>query len=207
MVQYGRSSRSSWAKSVWSSFGKTVMGKAIWEKSYWSTVGKRFPIGNASLCIVKGLFLSVYVDDITLAGKKQNINPMWKLLNKEVDLGEPTSFLDHVYLGCSQRECEISNKLCWNAKFWHVLEDLIFYGQWMNLHDRSQNGPKAFDKRLCRLISTFIIHVITNSIVMWETLLQTGTISRLKFCGRSWGLKIYIKWNIVLFLETIHLFW
>ena len=30
----------------------------------------------------KGLFLSVYVDDIKLAGKKQNINLMWKVLNK-----------------------------------------------------------------------------------------------------------------------------
>ena len=56
----------------------------------------------------KGLFLSVYVDDIKLAGKKQNLDPMRKLLNKEVDLGEPTSFLDHVYLGCTQRQCEIS---------------------------------------------------------------------------------------------------
>ena len=54
----------------------------------------------------KGLFLSVYVDDIKLAGKKQNLGPMWKLLNKEVDLGEPTCFLDHVYLGCTQRQCE-----------------------------------------------------------------------------------------------------
>ena len=45
----------------------------------------------------KVLFSSVYVDDIKLAGKKQNIDPMWKVLNKEVDLGEPTSFLDHVY--------------------------------------------------------------------------------------------------------------
>ena len=35
----------------------------------------------------KGFFLSVYVDDIKLAGKKQNINPMWKVLNNEVDLG------------------------------------------------------------------------------------------------------------------------
>ena len=35
----------------------------------------------------------MYVDDIKLAGKKQNIDPMWKVLNKEVDLGEPTSFL------------------------------------------------------------------------------------------------------------------
>ena len=25
---------------------------------------------------------------------------------KHVDLGEPTSFLDHVYLGCTQRECK-----------------------------------------------------------------------------------------------------
>ena len=33
-----------------------------------------------------------------LAGKKQNIDPMWKVLNKEVDLGEPTSFFDDVYL-------------------------------------------------------------------------------------------------------------
>ena len=51
----------------------------------------------------KGLFLSVYVDDIKLAGKKQNLDPMWILPNKEVDLGEPTSFLDNVYLGCTQR--------------------------------------------------------------------------------------------------------
>ena len=59
----------------------------------------------------KGLFLSVYVDDIKLAGKKQNLDPMWKLLNKEVDLGEPTSFLDHVYLGCTQRQCQTSKEI------------------------------------------------------------------------------------------------
>ena len=34
-----------------------------------------------------------------MAGKKQNIDPMWKVFKKEVDLGEPTSFFDHVYLG------------------------------------------------------------------------------------------------------------
>ena len=68
-------------------------------KSYCSTVGKRFL--NWECMFVhrgKGLFLSVYVDDIKLTGKKQNIDPLWKVLNKEVDLGEPTSFLDHVYL-------------------------------------------------------------------------------------------------------------
>ena len=64
----------------------------------------------------KGLFLSVYVDDIKLAGKKQNINPMWTALNKEVDLGEPTSFFDHVYLGCTQRQCEISKDIVDNDR-------------------------------------------------------------------------------------------
>ena len=64
----------------------------------------------------KGLFLSVYVDDIKLAGKKQNTNPMWKVLNKEVDLGEPTSFLDHVYLGSTQRQCEISKDIVDNYR-------------------------------------------------------------------------------------------
>ena len=58
--------------------------------------GRKFQIGNVSLYIVKK-------DDIKLAGKKQNLDPMWKVLNKEADLGEPTSFLDHVYLGCTQR--------------------------------------------------------------------------------------------------------
>ena len=56
------------------------------------------------------------VDDIKLAGKKHNIDPMWKVLNKEVDLGEPTSFLDHVYLGCTQRKCEISKDIADNNR-------------------------------------------------------------------------------------------
>ena len=58
----------------------------------------------------------MYVDDIKLAGKKQNIDPMWKVLQKEVDLGEPTSFLDHVYLGCTQRQCEISKDVVDNYR-------------------------------------------------------------------------------------------
>ena len=43
----------------------------------------------------------MYVDDIKLEGKKQNITPTWKIFLKDVDLGEPT-FLDHVHFGCTQ---------------------------------------------------------------------------------------------------------
>ena len=58
----------------------------------------------------------MYVDDIKLAGKKQNINPMRKVLNKEVGLGEPTSFLDHVYLGRTQRQCKLSKDIVDNYR-------------------------------------------------------------------------------------------
>ena len=51
-----------------------------------------------------------------MAGKKQNLDPMWKVLNKEVDLGEPTSFLGHVYQGCTQRKCEISKDIVDNYR-------------------------------------------------------------------------------------------
>ena len=90
------------------------MGKAIWENPIAARLGDGFQIGNAYLWTVeKGLFLSVYVDDIKLAGKKQNLDPMWKVLNKEVDLGEPTSFLDHVNLGCTQKTMLKYAKILW----------------------------------------------------------------------------------------------
>ena len=45
MVQYGRPSCSSWTKSVWSSFGRTIMGKAIWESPIEIRLGESFQIG------------------------------------------------------------------------------------------------------------------------------------------------------------------
>ena len=35
---------------------------------------------------------------------------------KDVDLGEPTPFLDHVYLGCTQRECQMSKDIVDNYR-------------------------------------------------------------------------------------------
>ena len=39
------------------------------------------------------------------------------MLNKEVDLGEPTSFLDHANLGCTRRHCETSKDIVDNYVF------------------------------------------------------------------------------------------
>ena len=92
------------------------MGKAIRENPIKVRLGE---VSNWECLYVdreKGLFLSVYVDDIKRAGKKQNLDPMWKLLDKEVDLGEPTSFFDHVHLGCTQRQCQISKDIVDNYR-------------------------------------------------------------------------------------------
>ena len=86
------------AELVWERQVEKILLKYGWEK-----------VSNWECLFVhceKGLFLSVYVDDIKLARKKQNNIPMKKVLNKEVYLEEPTSFLDHEYSGCTQRQCE-----------------------------------------------------------------------------------------------------
>ena len=92
-------------------------GKGKLRKSFCNTFGRRFPIGNAySYTVKKGLFLSVSVDAIKLAGENQNTDPMWKVHNKEVDLGDRTSFLDHVFLWCTQRQCEIGTDIVDNHR-------------------------------------------------------------------------------------------
>ena len=75
--------------------GLMIRGRTRWQEAEaTSTVGRRFPNWNFFVNREKGLFLSVYVDDIKLAGKKQYINPTWKIQMKDFDLGEPTSFLE-----------------------------------------------------------------------------------------------------------------
>ena len=54
--------------------------------------------------------------------------------------------------------------------FGTCLEDLMFYGQWISLHDRSQNEPKLVTNDYLVWSLTFITHVNTDSIVMWVIL-------------------------------------
>ena len=74
-------------------------GRENSRKLYWNLDGKSFEL-EMHVCSSKTkLFLPVNVDDFKMDVRKQNMDPMWKNLMKLVDLGEPTSFLDCVYLG------------------------------------------------------------------------------------------------------------
>ena len=115
-VQNGRPSRSYRNKSVRSSSDKIVMGEVVWESSFGTVLGKSFKLGMF-LCqqSLEDFFLSMHVDDIKLAGTTENImEPTWKIPMEDVDLGEPTSRNDHIYLGCTQRECQICEDIVAN---------------------------------------------------------------------------------------------
>ena len=64
---------------------------------------------------------------------------------------------------------------------------------------------KAGDKQLCRLIS-YIHHTCEYKqycfVGVFCQAMQAGTVSRLRFCRRSYGFKIYFGWNIVLFWKS-----
>ena len=76
---------------------KDCYEKGNLRKSYWSTVGRRFPIGNAHSCTVKKgySYQCMRMTSNWLEGTKILIR-CGKYSNQEVDLGEPSSFLDHV---------------------------------------------------------------------------------------------------------------
>ena len=116
MVQYGRSSCSSWLESVRSSFGRTIMGKAIWENPIEAWLGESSKLGVSLCASWKRIILICVCGWQKFAGKKQNLDSMWKVLDKEVDLGDPTSFFDHEHLCFTQRHCQIRKDIVDNYR-------------------------------------------------------------------------------------------
>ena len=98
---------------VRSSFGRTIMGKAIWENPIETWLGETSKLWMP-LCASSKRIILICVWGWHEIGwkKKQNLDPMWKLLNKEVDLGEPTSFLDHGILGLHSMTMPNKHRYC-----------------------------------------------------------------------------------------------
>ena len=83
------------------------MRKTISEKFHWNWDGKKYRTGNVHVVIEdKDYSYRFLWMTSNWLKEKLNLSLVWKKLMKLVDLGEPTSFLDDVYLGCAQRECK-----------------------------------------------------------------------------------------------------
>ena len=60
----------------------------------------------------KGLFLSVYVDDIKLARKKRNIDPMWKVTQQRSRFGRTNIFPSSCLLGMHSKTMLNKQRYC-----------------------------------------------------------------------------------------------
>ena len=102
--------------------GKYLTKKSIWENQHlflimfigWVALDDNVK-QTKILWTITEICLSPKSSMTILAGKNQNINSMWTVLMKDVDQGEPTSFLDPVNLGCTQRESVRSVTMLWQA--------------------------------------------------------------------------------------------
>ena len=63
---------------VSSSFGKTIMGKALWENPIEARLGESFQLGMPIRTPSRRVILICVCGWHKLAGKKQNLDPMWK---------------------------------------------------------------------------------------------------------------------------------
>ena len=58
------------------------------------------------------LFLSVYVDDFKMAGKRENIGGMWDKITKAgLEIDPPVPLHNNVYLGCGQEDVTTEHRL------------------------------------------------------------------------------------------------
>ena len=90
-------------------FVRTQLAALLWQKfAEWkiSEIGFEKLVDWECLYVhrEKKLFLSVYVDDLKMVGKKENMEPMWAELRKHLNLDPPSKMIDNQYLGSTQRE-------------------------------------------------------------------------------------------------------
>ena len=151
------------------------------------------------------------MDDITVTGSKQSLAPMWKKLMKNVDIEESTSFLDHVYSGCSQRECKPNDTIIEESK---KISNHVFL---LEQQENYQDG-KSHVQKFLRGPTTWkdMLENAWNDIAKWQTRRQSSYI-RLpvlawritKLRKKNWKIRVnchkfahMLSWKC-LFLEEI----
>ena len=128
----------------------------------------------------KRLFLSVYVDDINFAGKKQNLDPMWKVLSKEGRFGRTNIFLGSCILALhstkmrnKQRYCgQLQNHVriadfCWGIqRNYHSLNIFVFlHGlmTWLVMQRSVWNDIVSWQTRRLSNSTKYLLHALMTT--------------------------------------------
>ena len=93
-------------------------------------------------------------------------------------------------------------------------EMLVFGTYWKTWYSMVSEQTWKIDQKMDqslwpKILSFDLLHsssyMWTQTVLSWgkhRQTMQTGTVSRLRFCRRSWGFKIYVGWNIVRFWKS-----
>ena len=105
MVRHWRSSGSSWKKFKRTSICRALVGKTVRGSSVGARLGRSTYLGM-SICSSKTMTILIGIRGLHKNGWKDVVcmAPMWKKWNETSRSWRTTIILDHVYLGCTQRE-------------------------------------------------------------------------------------------------------
>ena len=121
----------------------------------------------------------------------------------QVDLGEPTFFLDHVYLGCTQRQCEISKNICGQLQN-HV---------WIS-NFRGESKEIAIPSKISNFLHGLMTWLVMqrsvwNDIVSWPTRRRNNSTKiqsmhrlMLPTCSQMLKLGTYKRFDILCMVST-----
>ena len=167
-------------------------GKGNFRKSFWNKVGRKFQIGNVSLCIVnKDYSYPCMWDDMKIGWKETKNWSDVESTQQRSWFGRTNIFPWYVYLGCTERQCEISK-------------------------DTVDNDRTMFESRISAVLLTLRIFVflhgrmtwwvmqrsVWSDIVSWRTRRLNNSTKYLLHAPMTTTLKKK-KWN---FLENCHKF-
>ena len=116
MVQCGRPSRSSWAKSLWSSSGRTVIGKAIWENPFEARLGEGFQLGMLIRTPWKRVVLICVCGSHKIGWKETKHWSDVEITQQRSRFGRTNILPWSCILVCTQRQCVISRDILDNYR-------------------------------------------------------------------------------------------
>ena len=95
---------------------------------------------------------------------RRNIEPMRKIPLRKVDLGEQTSFFDHVCWDCMQRECKTSKDIMKTDK--NTFESRIAAGAKENMFSKKLDADLYF---IMAMMLKIMQKHVSNDIARWRT--------------------------------------
>ena len=160
------------------------------------------------VCSSKTMIFSVFVDDMKMDGKKTEYCSRVEEMNEHVVPDEPTLFLDHVYLGWTQRECKPNEIIV--TEYTKMSETHIFC--WSNWKIAREGKTSRKNSRVGLMTWKDMLKNALRDVANWRTKKDRTVIQSLKSL-LGWSpfqeRRTWISWrtitSMLIFLKCLYL--